>query len=305
MTKLASCGVSAHYYLSFAYCMTRRFPDAHRMLCTLLRTHTYETLCKLLRRTIGYETGGIRKRFGFSDQDDEKKNRSKDADAEQELSDKDIYHKTYLDVDAMLKRAWAMLAIAQTQSPSDLGDVLSEALEELYGDDIQEINDDSSRKDQRRERYEKLFQTAAPDFINTFDPFEFENLAKLSNQELCNKQFQAFMRLTKKRHDMLKIKNEIRLFRVIPLAKLAKAMDYEETEIGKLNRELIRLKWRMKQNKKVDSWGNTNDQFTFHIKDDCVYVTELQTSQLWKYSDYFIKNIQDVTDWIERSEDNQ
>merc|ERR1719445_1793608 len=42
ITKLALCGISAHYYLSFAYCMTRRFPDAHMMLVTLLRNPRYK-----------------------------------------------------------------------------------------------------------------------------------------------------------------------------------------------------------------------------------------------------------------------
>lgn len=271
--------------------MTRRFPDAHRMLCTLLRNPRYEK-------------GGIRRRFAFTDVDDEKdKKKGKEAAADQELSDKDRYHKKYLSNDAMIDRAWAMLAIAQGQSPSKLDEAsLGGPLREYFGNDMDDINDNTSSTERRRQLYNKLFVTAAPDFINTFDPFKSkddEQYAKLTNNELCNNQFRAFMRLTNKRHDMLKVKNEIRLFRVIPVEKLAKAMGYEETEIGKLNRELIRLKWRMKQNKKVDSWGNNKDQFTFYIKDNCVYVQELQTSQLWKYSDFFIRNIQTVTDWIE------
>eukprot|EP00484_Ammonia_sp_Unknown_P000484 CAMPEP_0197022516 /NCGR_PEP_ID=MMETSP1384-20130603/3368_1 /TAXON_ID=29189 /ORGANISM="Ammonia sp." /LENGTH=571 /DNA_ID=CAMNT_0042450573 /DNA_START=36 /DNA_END=1748 /DNA_ORIENTATION=+ len=286
ITKLASCGISAHYYLSFAYIMTRRSPDAHSMLSTLLRNPRYEK-------------GGIRRRFAFTEMDDEKdKKKGKEVASDQELSDKDRYHRSYLNNEAMLDRAWAMLAVAQTQSPSKLDEAtLGGPLHEYFGNEMDDINDNTSSAERRKASYAKLFSTAAPDFINTFDPFDFEKLAKVTAQELCNNQFRAFMRLTNKRMDMLKIKNEIRLFRVIPLAKLAKAMGYEEDEISKLNRELIRLKWRMTQNKKVDAWGNTKDQFTFYIKNDCVYVQELQTSQLWKYSDYFIRNIQTVTDW--------
>ena len=143
---------------------------------------------------------------------------------------------------------------------------------------------------------------AAPDFINTFDPFSNEEISKVNIDGFMYHISLKFQRLINKRQDMMKINNEIKIFRVIPIEKLAKAMGYEEDEIGKLNRDLIRLKWRMKQNKKVDSWGNSKDQFTFYIKDDCVYVQELQTSQLWKYSDYFIRNIQTVTDWIEAAE---
>merc|ERR1712154_484648 len=197
-------------------------------------------------------------------------------------------------------RSWSMLGIAQTQCPTKLDEaVLGGPLHEYFGGDMDDINDNSSSIERRKQSYYKLFQCAAPDFINTFDPFEFEKLSKLTSTEFLNNQFKSFMRLTNKRHDILKVKNEIRLFRVIPLNKLAKAMNYKENEISKLNRELIRLKWRMKQNKKIDSWGNTKDQFTFYIKDNCVYVQELQNCELWKYSDYFITNIQTVTDWIE------
>jgi len=69
--------------------------------------------------------------------------------------------------------------------------------------------------------------------------------------------------------------------------------------IEKLNRELIRLKCRMQQNKKIDAWGNNQDAFTFYVKDGCVYMHEQKASQLWKYSDYFLRNIQTVTEWIE------
>eukprot|EP01083_Nonionella_stella_P032865 89955_1 len=295
ITKFASCCISAHYYLSFSYCMVRRFPDAHAMLCTLLRNPRYAE-----------KTGkGKRTRFLFTDVDDEKDHKTaKGEAADQELSDKDRYHKAYLSNEAMLDRSWAMLAIAQTQSPTKLDEVLlGTPLRDYFGGDMDDINDNSSSTERRKASYAKLFQASAPNFLNTFSPFktdaESAKLAQLSGNELCNNQFRSFMRLTNKRQDMLKVKNEIRLFRVIPMTKLAKAMNYEENEIGKLNRELIRLKWRMKQNKKVDSWGNTKDQFTFYIKDDCVYVQELQTSQLWKYSDYFIRNTQTITDWIE------
>ena len=272
--------------------MTRRFPDAHRMLCTLLRNPRYEKADK------------TRRRFDFADGDDEKdKKKGKEAAIDQELSDKDKYHRKYLSKEAMLKRSWAMLAIAQIQAPAILDEAsLGTPLQEYFGDEMQEINDEASRIDARRSSYYKLFITSAPDFINTFDPFINEKLAKLTSNELCENQFNAFERLINKRQDMMKINNEINIFRVIPIEKLAKAMGYEKDEIGKLNRDLIRLKWRMKQNKKVDSWGNSKDQFTFYIKDDCVYVQELQTSQLWKYSDYFIRNIQTVTEWIEATD---
>uniref|UniRef100_A0A7S0XN38 Eukaryotic translation initiation factor 3 subunit L n=1 Tax=Elphidium margaritaceum TaxID=933848 RepID=A0A7S0XN38_9EUKA len=290
ITKLASCGITAHYYLAFAYCMTRRFPDAHHMLCTLLRNPRYEK-------------GDIRRRFEFVELDDDKKGKSgKEAALDQELSGKDRYHRAYLSNEAMLDRAWAMLAIAHTQAPSKLDEAtLGGPLREYFNTEIEDLNDNSSSADRRRASYQKLFQTAAPDFINTFDAFSAQDkqLTRVSAADLNANQFRAFMRLTSKRMDMLKIKNEIRLFRVIPLHQFAKAMSYEDSEIGKLNRELIRLKWRMTQNKKVDSWGNTKDQFTFYIRNDCVYVQELQTSQLWKYSDYFVRNIQTVTDWIE------
>ena len=271
--------------------MTRRFPDAHRMLCTLLRNPRYEK-------------GGVRRRFAFTDVDDEKdKKKGKEAAMDQELSDKDKYHRKYLSKEAMLDRSWAMLAIAQTQSPSKLDEaILGGPLREYFGSDMDDINDNSSTQSRRVSSYNKLFNTSAPDFINTFDPFNNEKLAKLTNTELTAYQFKSFQRLINKRHDMLKIKNEIKIFRVIPIEKLAKAMGYEESEIGKLNRELIRLKWRMKQNKKIDSWGNSKDNISFYIKDNCVYVQELQTSQLWKYSDYFVRNIQTVSDWIEAAD---
>merc|ERR1719462_589138 len=105
VTKLASCGIAAHFYLSFSLCMTRRFPDAHLLLCTLLKNPRYEK-------------GGTRKRFEFTDGDDEKERGKTEAD--QELSEKDRYHRGYLSNEAMINRAWAMLAIAQTQSPSEL-----------------------------------------------------------------------------------------------------------------------------------------------------------------------------------------
>lgn len=274
--------------------MTRRFPDAHRMLCTLLRNPRYET-----------RDSDSRRRFAFTDIDDEKDKKSgKDAAIDQELSDKDKYHRKYLTKEAMLDRSWAMLAIAQTQSPSDLDEdaILGQPLSKYFGGDMDDINDNSSTQERRKSSYYKLFTTAAPDFINTFDPFNNEKLAKVTNSELVDKQFRGFQRLISKRHDMLKIKNEIKIFKVIPITKLAKAMGYEEGEIGKLNRELIRLKWRMKQNKKIDSWGNSEDNISFYIKDDCVYVQELQTSQLWKYSDDFVRNIQRVSDWIEAAD---
>ena len=57
--------------------MTRRFPDAHTMLVTLLRNPRYNK-----------EDGG---RFAFTDKDDGKKKDSKKSEAnDQELSDKVI-----------------------------------------------------------------------------------------------------------------------------------------------------------------------------------------------------------------------
>ena len=80
-------------------------------------------------------------------------------------------------------------------------------------------------------------------------------------------------------------------------------LSYEEDEIGKLNRELIRLKCRMRQNKKVDSWGNSTDPFSMYVADDAVHIRELQATQLWKYSDVFLRNIQTVSDLCQKLED--
>jgi len=291
VTKLPSCGIAAHYYLAFSYCMTRRFPDAHLLLCTLLKNPRYEKDAK-----------GSRKRFEFTDGDDEKEKGKTDAD--QELSEKDRYHRGYLSNEAMINRAWAMLAIAQTQSPSKLDEaVLGSSLDEYFGTDIKNINDDASSVDSRNNSFATLFKSAAPEFINTFDPFEFEDLAKMTKEQLHQKQFRAFIRMTNKGQDMLKLKTEIQMFRVIPMTQLAKSMGYDDDEIGKLQRELIRLKCRMKQNKKVDSWGNTMDPFTMYVADDAVHIQELQATQLWKYSDVFLRNIQTVSDLCQKLED--
>lgn len=75
VTKLVSCGISAHYYLAFSLCMTRRFPDAHILLCTLLKNPRYEK-----------GSGGGRKRFEFTDGDDKEEKGKTEAD--QELSEK-------------------------------------------------------------------------------------------------------------------------------------------------------------------------------------------------------------------------
>merc|ERR1712228_317225 len=187
-------------------------------------------------------------RFSFTDKDDKKKEKGKN-----EANDQDRYHKNHLSNESMISKAWAMLGIAQTQSPTKLDEVLSSELRDICGPDMDDINDNSSSSERRKESYFKLFQMAAPDFINTFDLFKETNLAKMSASELLNNQFGAFMRLTNKGHDMMKVKNEIRLFRVISIEKLAKAMGYESDEISKLNRELIRLKWKLKQNQKIDS----------------------------------------------------
>lgn len=206
----------------------------------------------------------------------------------------------------MINRAWAMLAIAQTQSPSKLDEaVLGNLLDDYFGTEIKNINDDASSSDSRNNSFAQLFKSAAPEFINTFDPFEFENLAKMTKEQLHQKQFRAFIRMTSKGQDMLKLKTGIQMFRVIPLKQLAKSMGYEESEIGKLNRELIRLKCRMKQNQKVDSWGNTMDPFTMYVADGSVHIQELQTTQLWKYSDVFLRNIQTVSDLCQKLEDDR
>merc|ERR1711971_1409802 len=184
------------------------------------------------------------------------------------------------------------------------------------GDDI---NSNESSEDRRHDAYYTLFKQSAPESINTFCPFAQTELAMIPSSEMQMKQFNGFLRLTNKRQDMLKIKNEIEMFRAIRLEKLAKAMGYdgdatkkngkedeeddgmeddgiggEEMTIERLNRELIRLKCRMRQNKKE---GNDQDAFTFYVKDGCVYMHEMKASQLWKYSDYFLRNIQTVTEW--------
>ena len=110
-----------------------------------------------------------------------------------------------------------MLGIAQTQSPSKLDEALASELRDVCGQDMDDINDNSSSAERIKESYFTLFQMAAPDFINTFDLFRETHLAKVSGDSLLDKQFDAFMRLTNKGHDMMKVKNEIRLFRLIPI----------------------------------------------------------------------------------------
>eukprot|EP01083_Nonionella_stella_P288805 982731_1 len=151
ITKFASCCISAHYYLSFAYCMTRRFPDAHSMLCTLLRNPRYA------------EKSGKRnkQRFLLTEIDDEK-DKKVGKEVDQELSDKDRYHKQYLSNEAMLDRAWAMLAIANTQCPTKLDEVLLAPLRDYFGSDMDDINDNSSSIDRREQSYNKLFRSCAP-----------------------------------------------------------------------------------------------------------------------------------------------
>lgn len=51
VTKLPSCGISAHYYLAFSLCMTRRFPDAHLLITTMLKNPRYEKDSKMSRKT--------------------------------------------------------------------------------------------------------------------------------------------------------------------------------------------------------------------------------------------------------------
>merc|ERR1712083_778649 len=99
-------------------------------------------------------------------------------------------------------------------------------MEEYFGTEIHNINDDASSVDSRTNSYAALFKAAAPEFINTFDPFEHEKLAKITKEELHSKQFRAFIRMTSNGQDMLKLQKEIQMFRVIPLKQLAQAMGY-------------------------------------------------------------------------------
>lgn len=309
ITRIRSCHITAQYYLAFCYMMTRRYIDSHNILTNLLSRYQREQRAgnvNVQQQQQRRASNNIQTILALQlEGKDEIYEQLIKKTSEKDISEKDYYLIKYIAIDSLLYRAEALLCIVHSINAIKIDDLLFAPIHDFYNQQMEDINDENIEI--RREAYLKLFECGAPDIINTnvYDLFaDSQPSLHFSKKQVLHYQFETFLRSFFKKNEFLnKIKEELKLYRGIPIDKLSNMLDFDEKIF---QRELLQLKARMKTMKKItnenhnasNEWFQDNE-FDFYIKDNIIYIRESEQSKLWRYSNFFIRNVRQMKEIIE------
>lgn len=337
ISKIDNCHITAHYYLAVCYLMTKRWVDCYNV-CVSVISRYQENKLKNETKNIDDKVEGYKNKNEGEFTDKEVYHEqyltsmamllrccallamtyvlnNKTQRLDNILLDK-INHMFGGDLDEIADNSFSKRYKRKSSKNKDGDKKESDNNEKHKGDDSKKNNDeeDENKSDsnenesdsifeRKKEAFQNLFFLGCPDYPNTFDLFVDTEAARIASSHLKSSQFEKFFRLVNlhKSYEISRMRDEIKLYRAIPAQKLAKQLEFGDSNA--FEKELIQLKSRMRQFKRVDGvssngeWSTQSD-FDFFIKKDDVNVRRVDGSRLGRYTQAFVSNIVHAKDFI-------
>ncbi|KAL0905832.1 hypothetical protein M5K25_024271 [Dendrobium thyrsiflorum] len=196
------------------------------------------------------------------------------------------YHQKSPQFDQILKKneqMYALLAICLSLCPQTklIEENVSAQLKEKYNDKMLKMQ---RFDDEAYAVFDELFSYACPKFITPSAPALEEPLINY-NQDAYRLQLKLFLYEVKQQQLLAGVRNYLKLYSTISIAKLATYMEVDEATLRTI---LMTYKHKMHA---VDSDGKIicNSDLDFYIIDDIIHVIDAKARKL--HGDYFLRQI--------------